>query len=435
MEKLEIKNFGPIQDETLIIKDFMVFIGPQASGKSTIAKSIFFFKSLRDDLIRFARESAEKNNFTASPLRHFEKIVRQKFLDYWGSTRHLTNILLNYQFTDAIFITITLESTNSYVNVTFSNNFKRSFNDIIHLAKEFGVYKSTNAVGRFSKREIDDLELRRQILRENVERLAGDLFNERRELLFIPAGRSLLATLSTQIQNIEPRYLDYLMREFVEYINNIKPLYSRSISELIRGQLALREGGINGQAIDLAEIYLEKILKGKYSFDSDGEKIFINNHQYVKLNFASSGQQESLWILYLIFNLILQNQSVLLFIEEPEAHLYPIAQKQITELITLVGNLNNSSVVLTTHSPYILSSLNNLLYANKVSSVNPIEVHRRIDRQLWLDSNRLFAARVENGTLQDVLDSDLQLIKSEMIDDASQIMNADFDYLFDLDTE
>jgi hypothetical protein len=87
----------------------------------------------------------------------------------------------------------------------------------------------------------------------------------------------------------------------------------------------------------------------------------------------------------------------------------------------------------TTHSPYILSSINNLLYANKIGLAHPTEVNQRIDKQLWLDSNRLFAARVENGAIEDILDPELQLIKTEAIDDASQIINADFDFLFDLD--
>ena len=430
MERIEIRNFGPILNETIKVKDFMVFIGPQASGKSTIAKSIFFFKSLRDDLIRYVRESAEKNNFTTEPMVSFQKIVRQKFLDYWGAIPSIGDIELKYHFTDTTHITIILEPTNSFINVNFSLDFNLKFEEIVHIAEEFAVYKVKHRKDIFSKRGMDDLELRREILRVNIEKLAGNLFNEHRELLFIPAGR---AALSSSAQNIEPKYLDYLMREFVEYINSLKPLYSGGISELIREKLALGEESFNHQAVNLAEMYMEKILKGKYSFDSGGEKIFINDLEYVKLNLASSGQQESLWILYLIFNLILQNQSVLLFIEEPEAHLYPVAQKQITELITLVGNLNNSSVVVTTHSPYILSSINNLLYANKIGLAHPTEVNQRIDKQLWLDSNRLFAARVENGAIEDILDPELQLIKTEAIDDASQIINADFDFLFDLD--
>jgi energy-coupling factor transporter ATP-binding protein EcfA2 len=36
--KLTVKNFGPLTNIDIKIKDIMVFIGPQASGKSTVAK-------------------------------------------------------------------------------------------------------------------------------------------------------------------------------------------------------------------------------------------------------------------------------------------------------------------------------------------------------------------------------------------------------------
>jgi predicted ATPase len=50
-------------------------------------------------------------------------------------------------------------------------------------------------------------------------------------------------------------------------------------------------------------------------------------------------------------------------VEEPEAYLFPVAQKQIIDLIALLANQNENQVIVTTHSPYILSSFNNLLYA------------------------------------------------------------------------
>ena len=50
-QKIIIKNFGPIEDVEMEIDDFTIFIGPQTSGKSTIAKSVFFFLSLRDELL------------------------------------------------------------------------------------------------------------------------------------------------------------------------------------------------------------------------------------------------------------------------------------------------------------------------------------------------------------------------------------------------
>lgn len=51
MERIEINKLGPIEQCNLEIKDFMVFTGPQASGKSTIAKSIFFFQKFKNNVM------------------------------------------------------------------------------------------------------------------------------------------------------------------------------------------------------------------------------------------------------------------------------------------------------------------------------------------------------------------------------------------------
>lgn len=51
MEKIVINKLGPIKHCELNIDDFMVFTGPQASGKSTIARSIFFFKNIKNLLL------------------------------------------------------------------------------------------------------------------------------------------------------------------------------------------------------------------------------------------------------------------------------------------------------------------------------------------------------------------------------------------------
>ena len=50
MQRLEITDFGPIKTCCVEIKEFMVITGEQASGKSTIAKCIFYFNHLKDIL-------------------------------------------------------------------------------------------------------------------------------------------------------------------------------------------------------------------------------------------------------------------------------------------------------------------------------------------------------------------------------------------------
>ena len=43
MQRIEIQNFGPIKEASIEIPKFLLLIGEQASGKSTVAKLIYFF--------------------------------------------------------------------------------------------------------------------------------------------------------------------------------------------------------------------------------------------------------------------------------------------------------------------------------------------------------------------------------------------------------
>lgn len=65
MQKIIIKNFRQISYAEIEIKDFLFLIGEQASGKSTIAKLIYFFKSLKQDyfnLLYDAKNRSLSNN-------------------------------------------------------------------------------------------------------------------------------------------------------------------------------------------------------------------------------------------------------------------------------------------------------------------------------------------------------------------------------------
>ena len=50
MHQLILKNVGPIKNCVVSISKFNVFTGAQESGKSTIAKSVFFFRTVKDDI-------------------------------------------------------------------------------------------------------------------------------------------------------------------------------------------------------------------------------------------------------------------------------------------------------------------------------------------------------------------------------------------------
>lgn len=51
MRKLIIHNLGPIDDCELTYKLFTILTGEQASGKSTIAKALYYFRTVKDDML------------------------------------------------------------------------------------------------------------------------------------------------------------------------------------------------------------------------------------------------------------------------------------------------------------------------------------------------------------------------------------------------
>ena len=432
MQRIEIKNFGPIKELNLDIKDFSLLIGPQASGKSTIAKTIFFFKSLNDELVKYFIESIDKNDFSKS-IGTYAKSIRKQYLDYFGASTHLDGLHLKYYYTETVWISITIETNHKYITPIFSKIFSEEFNTLVKEAINFSDSIGQRNPSLLTSKDLIQLDSDKRKFVSNIKSKCNSVFQEDRELMFIPAGRSLLATLSDQLQFINPRNLDFLMRSFLDKINIVRPIFNKSLGDIIKERRLLTQYDIDYNKTKLAEDIISKILKGKYQYDKDGEKIFFDTNRYVKLNFSSSGQQESLWILLLLFIIILEKQNVFIVIEEPEAHLFPEAQKEISNLIALMSNVENSQVIITTHSPYILASINNLILANKVGSENA-KVADRINQNLWIRSDKVYAALVANGQAKEIIDSELNIIQQEKIDSVSSTINHEFDFLFQFET-
>ena len=81
MSKIKIKNFGPIRNgfineghpDFIDINKVTVFIGPQGSGKSTIAKLVSCFTWIEK---AFVKDILNENKFTASDLKNSLNLIR-----------------------------------------------------------------------------------------------------------------------------------------------------------------------------------------------------------------------------------------------------------------------------------------------------------------------------------------------------------------------
>ena len=190
----------------------------------------------------------------------------------------------------------------------------------------------------------------------------------------------------------------------MERILQLKTGFSLSPEQMIAQQINLTDVKINKKLLyQMAEL-MYKILGGEYRSVNGEERLLISDDHYVKINFASSGQQESVWILNVIFYYILHNKKTYFIIEEPESHLFPNAQKLIAEFIAMAQNNGQNGVFITTHSPYILGTINNLLYANKIASfVNRSELQQIVASDKWISFEKISAFYIEKAGYRNVL--------------------------------
>ncbi len=434
MQRISIENFGPINRFEADVKDVMLLIGPQASGKSTLSKSIFIFKSIKHELSKFILDVS--NEQLERPIDEFSKYLRKRFVDFFGTTKHTQQFRLKYHYSSEKEMTIYL-NTQGYVEVIFNSNILNDMNVIFRNVRNYNDRVSRKQSRYVTLDERLEIESEKRLYLKSIKSHIDDLFEDTRATVFIPSGRSLISTLADQLQDIEPYSLDFFMKSFVERINRLKLSFRDTLNILIEE----REGLINEEAnlneVKYAGRIIKKILKGEYRFQPDGERIYLNEDQYVKLQYASSGQQESVWILLLIFRYILDGTSVFIVFEEPEAHLYPETQNDIVELIGLLANINNNQIVVTTHSPYILSSFNNLLYAYQIGT-NKVGIEKEavesiVNNNVWIDPNRTSAYFISENHCESIFDEELKLIQAEKIDSASSIINNKFNDLFNLD--
>lgn len=427
MERIVIDKLGPVKHCDLKINDFMVFTGPQASGKSTIAKSIFFFKDIKNILFMQLSKQvySENDGIKLSTKNRLIKEIRLVFLQTFGTTWCMDDDMsIVYYYTEDIYIKIHLKS-----------NYKSHNYIWIDLCEKLTVYLDEHdfAQDRLLKMFLDISN--NGLIKKEIDELFGSSEN----IVYIPAGRSMMTLFSSQLMFMysvmnddQKRSLDYCTQNYLERIMQLKPNFSDSVQKLIKDKIELTDTRINKENLQQCAALMKQILHGEYRNVDGEERLQMAGDRYVKINFASSGQQEAVWILNVVFYYLLNNKKSFFIIEEPESHLFPNAQKLITEFISLAKNDGNK-VILTTHSPYILGTINNMLYANRISNkVDKAALGNIINPLKWLKFEKVSAYYVEKGSIISCMDEDFEAINNEIIDGASEEINNDYDKMVGL---
>lgn len=427
MRNIRIKRFGAVGDVSIDIdKSMQVLIGEQASGKSTICKTIYYCLKIRDYTLDYLMDKEQfTNNSSDEYFNNYMRYLQKKFMGCFGKTRHMSRFEIRYEFNNGEILI--KQNRDGFVHFTYSADLKNRIQFLINDADKMyhrGVSENISSV--FD--QMQTLAIMKNHFQDNLRQI----FNCASEIVYIPAGRSLLASMSEQL-DFSISDMDLTMQEFIALIRKTKSSFGSKIPDIKEEYLKTVKGKIDEEALNSAYDLIRKILKADYICDNEGEKIYFDKNHWVKLMYGSSGQQEILWILLLAYVFILEKRRTFFIIEEPEAHLFPKAQKYVIELIALMSNVTQSNTIITTHSPYILTSLNILLFSHKVEgeqrNCEIIPYNRR------LDYSRFGAFMVDgskrDGNMVDLLDDETNMIDTEYIDSVSSICNEELNSLID----
>lgn len=440
MQKLVISNqFMGVKPCEIELNRFLLLIGEQASGKSTIAKLIFFFQVLPDSLYEnsvIARFRSENFDF----LEHINRIARQKFLETFGPTSRSESFEIHFYYDDISYLKI----YQGKDKLTFAL-FEKSMG-----FKVGGALKQYFFAPRLED-NIDEINLRQQF-RQDLDSLFMRQANTHTYLI---AGRNTIVAFPDIFEKVIEQEVEKLIEDEVkeqdfekrQRTGNEKLLYqfaqwSKGVRNNFKnnGQTFQRLGrGLNNRsATTIIENISKIILKGTYQSTEWGEQIKLENNLTVSLKDASSGQQEVLRILQGIFLSVgLTNRKEFFVVEEPEAHLYPLAQKELINAFSVFLNtIQQGKLIITTHSPYILACINILLFADYASREisNESEIINIVPKEYWLNSN--FFSAYSLGQSEDycvnIKDSVTGLIDENYLDTISDQLGMKHSELYNL---
>ncbi len=394
-EKLIIKNFGPIKEVELELKKFNVIIGENATGKSTVAKIL-------------------------AMCRYFSYI--------------LENSWKNQSFRDGLYDRGLAEfiSEDSYVYYEcFHYDFEiQCTKEVMHHQDEDGVYKEEEEffLSTLKSKSTDFEKLLEEL--DSIKPKENRTFDSSFDLTFegwnIPTS-FFLNDVSKVLDN--PFYLP--TERGLQSIFSLGKSSISNISDSLFNQFAeldsIARNFKNDTIIEPLEITYKNV-EGKGLFKKEGQ------HEFLSLYNGASGYKSAIPIVLVVkyYNEVKKKKKTFI-VEEPELNLFPNIQKRLVNYLSQDGMNLGHTILLTTHSPYILTSLNNLMFAYQSGQNNEEEINQIIDKKYWVNPADVSAyMMLSNGECESILDRE-GLIKTEKIDSVSGVLNKEFNEMFDIE--
>ncbi len=355
-------------------------MGPQSSGKSTIAKIISFCQWAEKRYILDGNE--------------FDYDFREMFMNFHkvSDTYFSKDSFFEYE---SEFVKITqrgLKFSMKFVSKNRNSDYKKSKNIYIPAERNFvsvipnlGKYNETNdnimsfLYDWFDAKKNYNESNPLSILDLGVE---YSFDKDIDQLTLLKSKRKLhLKDASSGLQSVTPlvMLIDYLTKGFYDESK------SNSVNE--------RE-----------EVVKTMLANFNSIIDKPGESVdFNSNSGNIEISLTETQTKQFLNLLknrkkYFFSNFI---------IEEPEQNLFPTTQRDlIYYLFDLISNTHRPhTLLITTHSPFVLYAINNCLMGKRVSGDMPnVEQTEFKSYNAWIESSSVSIWQTQDGTIKSVID-------------------------------
>lgn len=412
--KIKLWNLGSIKEAEVDLRPLTVIIGPNNSNKTYIAYSIYGLYQLVS--LNFYDEILEKIEFTTQ-ADHWSLKIDRRFYDVISEViqsyaSRFSGIKLQSFFQDS--------SGKIFEKTKFSIEIKISEDDIKRAIEEvladtiLGIEKiersdnNSEILFYWEKRNEEHTDFLSRIVIGTFISTVGKFS----DILPLPAERNAFINTYKMLGNRRYKLLKGNQRELLTQGRINRRINRDRQLELLKEQGDIRYPQPVEDFLDfLTDIELENkpdpIAKNKNDFQKLADQIekYIQNNnktifkktkfggREIKVsvkrsleidlyNASSSIKQLAPLLLYLRYR---AKSGDFLVIDEPEMNLHPESQVKLLESLAILVNLG-VRILLTTHSPYLMAHLNNIVNGNHQ---NP-ELLAEQAKLLYLQDSRAF---------------------------------------------
>ena len=394
MATIQIKNLGPIKDTGLInLTDVLLVIGRQSSGKSTFMKVLCFCRWIEKKIMT----SFDKTIQAYTHNKRFTKDLKQFYRIDEIYFKEDTEIIYDG---DVVTISLTGVNQNAKINRKQEAWEDRYNSKLSYIPAERNLVSAIQNINdTYKAKERDSIF---NFIQEWYE--AKDTYG---------SDNKLTLSLTDDFKYYSDIGLDYVV------LPNGKPITSFYASSGVQSIMPIDVMtdyvmGVVGKVVKFSMSDLMNRLMESLDTDVRNENVH-GAHEVTEEELAPIREK-------------MKYQSAQLFIEEPEQNLYPDAQRKLVQniirhlkAVKSVGK-HRSMVVLTTHSPYVLSTLNVLMADAAAVEKKPGDERLKdvVDESTLLPTDAFSAYFInKNGVFEDIKDMEIPMLSGIDLDSVS----------------